>query len=233
MEGELNLMGMSLHEFYSIQHVQAAAYHARRTKRLESRYRGELTSPLLVGILADAVSALFAAVSFLEATVNEIFADSEFDDGGQLRSLPSDRLDAIAQIWSDRKTERAPLLQKANKLLVAAGKAEFQEENDLYNSVKLMISLRNPLVHYKASWLDVGTPDMVRSGNLSESALVGEIRASFPARIHSSPLEANGWIGYGLARWAVHTAIAYADELYARLGITPIYEHVRGNLAPY
>lgn len=224
------LMGFALHEFYSIQHIQAAAYHARHARRLESRYRGELTSPLRVGILADAVAALFAAVAFLEATVNELFAESEFSDGGELRILPPDRVNAIAQVWSDRKTERAPLLQKANKLLEAAGKTEFQEGSPLYDSAKLMIGLRNPLVHYKASWLDVGTQDMVRPGNLNESTLALEMRAAFPPRIHSSPLEANAWIGYGLARWAVQTALGFADELYTRLGITPIYDHVRGNL---
>lgn len=226
------ITGFALYTFYSIQHVQAAAYHARRAKRLERRYDGNLTSPLGVGLLADAVAGLFAAVAFLEATVNELFAETAFSDGGQLRQLGLEARRQIEAIWSTRSVERAPLLVKADKLLNGAGKLAFDDTSELYMAVQLMVILRNRLVHYNASWLDVGTEELIRPGSLAESSLAESVSNSFPPRAHTRPGESDAFIGYGLARWAVQSALGYADELYARLGILPIYDHVRVNLSP-
>ena len=75
------IIGIGLQTYYSIQHVQAAAYMARQAARVEADLTGD-TAPEAVALKAYVSSALFSSVAFLEALVNEIYADAIRPDGG-------------------------------------------------------------------------------------------------------------------------------------------------------
>jgi hypothetical protein len=79
------IVGLSLQTYFSIQHVQAAAYLARRASRLERAGAPTLRPPQIdVAIRGYASSTLFTAVAFLEALANELYADAAKPDGGHL-----------------------------------------------------------------------------------------------------------------------------------------------------
>jgi hypothetical protein len=224
----VSIVGMGMQTFYSIQHIQSAAYHAWRAGKLERRYDGSSTSPVRTAILTEAGSALFSAVAFLEATANELFADAAELAGGHLNGVDPDRLALIAQLGVTESVDRAGVAAKFDILLTAAGAQPLNRGTQPSQAIMQVIALRNGLTHYKASWLDVGTEHMVRPKNFATSKLAGELR--FPSRKHAGSLEGDGWIGYGCARWAVESVLLYAGEVFGRLGVKPIYEHVRGEL---
>ena len=81
------ITGIGLQTYYSIQHVQAAAYLTRRAASIEADLTGD-TAPEIVALKAYVSSALFSCVAFLEALVNEIYADAIRPEGGHcLRSM--------------------------------------------------------------------------------------------------------------------------------------------------
>ena len=225
------ITGVSLHTYFSIQHVQAAAYLSRQTAAAETQVgQGGDPELLRVVIMANATSALFISVAFLEALSNELLADALKTNGGHLKSISHTGRSLIAVLAGDDTVEKASSLSKFNLLLKAEGKNTMNLGEFPGQDVVTINKLRNNLVNYKASWLDVGTPGMVRSGNLRDSKLQSAIKGKFANRAGANPTSADAWLGAGCTKWCVHSTIAFADNFFDEFGITPLYEHVRGNL---
>jgi hypothetical protein len=183
-----------------------------------------------MAIIANATAAIFMSAAFLEALVNELIADAQRLDGGHLKSLSNRGLALISGLGSEEAVERASVLAKFGILLQAEGKCPVSLAESPGQDVSIMIRLRNKLLHYKASWLDVGTPGLVRSGSLMESKLYEAMKRKFLHRKGGNPISGDSWLGAGCASWSVRSCIAYTDAVFEKLGITPIYEHVRQNL---
>ncbi|XHS79824.1 hypothetical protein ACFJGW_07540 [Burkholderiaceae bacterium UC74_6] len=227
------IVGLGLYTYYSIQHVQAAAHLSARAARLERRI--QLISKLPMASVAykgNVISSIFTTVSFLEALANELFADAANDDGGHLTQLsPTQRASIAANLRSDR-FERKPVMAKFHILLQSAGCPPINRGDTLHQHVDAAIQLRNALVHYKAEFFDVGTEGMVRNGSFMGGDLASRIKGKFPHRPGSSPMEADSWISAGCSRWALRSSLAFTDELFSRLSVTPLYAHVRNNIDP-
>ena len=228
------ITGISLQTYFSVQHVQAAAYFSRRASRLERRMSSGSTSDVLRVASSGYVSTtLFTSVAFLEALANELYADAERPDGGHLKVLDPRARRLVAEIGSVDSVEKSPVMSKFDLLLRAAGREPLDKGSSPSQDVATMIRLRNELVHYKAAWFDVGTEGHVRPGNLMDSRLNQQIREKFNYRAGSTGgLEADSWMGCGCTQWAVVSTIAYADAIFSRLGVSPIYDHVRQFLSP-
>ena len=226
------ITGIFLQTFFSIQHVQAAAYFSRQTAASEARLgQGGDPETLPVEIKANATSAIFLSVAFLEALANELFADSLKHDGGHLKPLSQTGLTLIAEFAKDETVEKASVLTKFNLLLKSECKVAMPLGELPAQDVATMIRLRNNLVHYKASWLDVGTLGMTRTGNLRDSKLQRAIDGRFLNRAGATPSSGDAWLGAGCAKWSVQSTLAYSDAFFEELGIAPLYEHVRSKLA--
>jgi len=224
--------GIALHTYFSIQHVQAAAYFSRQSAATEALVgHGDDPESLRVTIRANAASAIFMSAAFLEALANELFADALNSHGGHLDPISPKGRSLIAELATDDTVQKAQVLSKLNLLLKAEGKGSLNLGELPGQDVVTMLKLRNNLVHYKASWLDVGTPGMVRAGNLRESKLQKATEGKFPSRTGANPTSGDAWLGAGCAKWCVQSTIALTDEFFNQFGITPLYEHVRCNLA--
>src|SRR5438105_50934 len=64
--------------YYSSQHIKAAALFTRQSYQIEEDYRknGVRTDELIEDHRSYVTGAIFAVASFLEATINEVFADA-------------------------------------------------------------------------------------------------------------------------------------------------------------
>jgi hypothetical protein len=223
------IVGISLQTYFSIQHVQAAAYLACRATCLERRSTARSIPTLDVAIKGYASSSLFTTVAFLEALVNELFADAAKSDGGHLSSLEANTRGLIAELGQTESVERAPVMSKFDILLKAAALPPVSRDRNPGQDLSTAIRLRNELVHYKAEWLDIGTPGMARPGNFSDSKLAKQVQGRFNDR--PGPKSSDSWLGGGCAAWALRCAIAYTDDAFGRLRVKPLYEHVRKSLA--
>ena len=153
------LLGLSIQTYYSIQHVQAAAYFVRRASRLERRSAATPGCPRLnVAIQGYASSSLFTIVAFLEALANELFADAAKSDGGHLSVLDPQIRKLIAELGQIESVEKASVMSKFDVLLRAAGLQPVPKDRTPGQDLATAIRLRNELVHYKAEWFDIGNP---------------------------------------------------------------------------
>jgi hypothetical protein len=224
--------GMVLQTYFSIVHARSAAFFARQAAHLERQQEAAYDAGRDSEILAYACGSIFSSIAFLEALANELFADATKADGGHLASLDPSLRARVAELGTTDRVGRAPLLKKFATLLRAAGKTPPSLGCAPGQNVKTSLQLRNGLVHYKAHWLDIGTANMVRPDNLLQSDLYTQIRRRFAPRSAgpSGGQSSDQWLGHGCAAWVLESAIQYADEVAAALGITPLHHHVREQL---
>lgn len=223
------IVGFGLQTYYSIQHVQAAAYLTRCAGKIEAGLTDE-TSDEAVALKAYVSSALFSSVAFLEALANEIYADAIRPEGGHLSELAERDRSMMASLGETDSVQKASILSKYDLLLRAAGKSPLPSDRDPHKAIATIIRLRNEIVHYKASFFDVGTEGMVRAGSFHQSKLPEQIKGKFEPRKGARGISGDAWFGHGLAQWSVTSAVAYADAVFSSLGINPYYEHVRSKL---
>ena len=223
------ITGIGIKTYYSIQHAQAAAYFARQASSIESNPDDE-TEQARVALHAYVASTLFSSVAFLEALANELYADAAQPDGGHLSALPERDRALIAELGATETIQKAPVLSKFDLLLRGAGKAALPKDRAPYQVTATLIRLRNEIVHYKASFFDIGSEGMVRPGNFNDSNLSEQVRNLFPHRIKPRGWAADNWMSSGCARWAVTTAVTHADAVFHAMSIDPYYNHVRASL---
>lgn len=220
------VVSFGIKTYYSIQHAQAAAYFARQATLVEKTISDE-TSYEAVVLKAYVASTLFSSVAFLEALANELFADASQADGGHLSSLPESARDMVSELGETEAVQRAPVLSKFDLLLRGAGKLPPPKSEAPYQTTSTLVRLRNEIVHYKASFFDIGSEGMVRPGSFHLSNLPKQIKGLFPYRASAEGALTDAWLSSGCARWASCSAVAHADAVFDALGVPPYYNHVR------
>lgn len=223
------IVSFGMQTYYSIQHVQAAAYFTRCAAKVEAELIDE-TAPEAVVLKAYVASALFSSVAFLEAQVNEIYADALLSEGDHLSTLDKRDRAMIASLGETDSVQKASIISKYDLLLLAAGKSPLPNDRDPLQATATIIRLRNEIVHYKASFFDVGTEDTVRAGSFHKSKLPQQIKGKFEPRKSAKGISGDAWLGYGLAKWSVTSVIAYADAVFSALGVRPYFDDVRDQL---
>ncbi|MET4728017.1 hypothetical protein ABIE09_001824 [Lysobacter enzymogenes] len=218
-----SFVGMGLRTYFSLQHLQAAAYFSSQAKELEARQLEEIPKFQVVGY---ATASLLSSAAFLEALANELFADAQEEGGGHLGALDGAARGMIATYGTFSSVQRASAKGKFDVMLQAAGKSPVSGST-IDESVKLLFDLRNELVHYKAAFFDEGTDGYVRQGAFVDHKLSRQIGGRFHPRAGNTAGGADGWLGAGCAHWGVKSALEFADEVFERLGVEPIYGHVR------
>ena len=115
------------------------------------------------------MGAIFTSVAFLEATVNEFFADAADDLPGLrefgilkksgtatrvLKGIDNQLVNRLGKLWKLGVPRRAPysILNKFEVALALADKEPFDQGAKPYQEVKLLVTLRNEWIHYEPGW---------------------------------------------------------------------------------
>lgn len=178
---------------------------------------------------ACVVSAVIMSAAFLEATINELFSDCADEHMAQdLTSLSAKEL--MGRLWQKGipRTASYSILEKYEIALELNGKAAFNTGAAPYQDIKLLVELRNALIHFE--------PETVLSHSVNEAPKLHKFEKRFAGKFDSNALTGAGnpfypdkLLGAGCANWAIRSAVAFTDEFYERLASQPIYEHVRGH----
>lgn len=216
--------------YFSIQHIQSAALFARQCRAVEEDWSktGD-TNGLYTPLAAYAIGAVFNATAFLEAVINELFADSVENQEGHVKGLEAETLALLAHMWTLDIPKRAgyPILMKFQVALSLARKPMFNLGSPPFQAANILVQLRNNLIHYEPAWVvetdtrapeTVATPQLVR--NLTD-------------KFAPSPLPMSSllkFLGHGCAQWAVQSSLALADDFFLRMGLKAPYDHVRDAL---
>jgi hypothetical protein len=217
--------------YYSISHVLGAAQLARLAENIERTYDGKWSDELFHEHRAYVTGSILLSVSFLEATINEVFADAD-DNSNTVKHLNPEVRVLMANMWrlGVHRSAAFSILNKFKLALVLAGKP-LMDSGPPYEQVLHLIKLRNALVHYEPEWItnisEIDSEEVTVSkfeerlmGKFPLNPLVGEENPFFPDRC----------LGYGCAKWALTNSVRFADEFFSRMGLSPTYGHVRSRL---
>jgi hypothetical protein len=217
-----------LRNYHSHFHVYSAFFFAKASSNIEQEYGSANVVPFdrIAEHRANVTGAVFAATAFLEATINELFADAADEHPNNIWQLGFEVLTRLASLWEVEYFERyARLMEKFQTALKMAGKEQFNTGERHYQDVKLVIELRNTLTHYK--------PETTFSNSMDTNKLEKSLRGKFPINPlvpNEVPFFPDKCLGYGCAKWACESSLAFADEFFSRMGLTPVYTSVRSQL---
>lgn len=222
--------------YFSFQHLKSAAifckqsyeierFYAEKFSEIDSDERGKLEGESY----AFVTGTIFTCISFLEADINEFYKDAaDRSYNNRLYPLPEESIKALGELWNDKdsKFDMSSTLIKYQTALETAGKSKLSEGQEPYQSVKLLISLRNSLIHYKTETLKSSAfdPD---SKHYFEKRLTRKFEQNLFYKYSGNPYFPNKCLGYGCAKWALASVINFAEEFYGEIGIRPSFEHIK------
>lgn len=222
--------------YLSIGHLKNAAHFARLTGAIE-QHTGFVWGTFKPHE-AYAMGAVLSSVAFLEAAVNELYADAADESHpseimrsigeGYAMELPKDVRGILAGLWNtDRFRMGARTLEKYEVALTAAGGEEFDRGSQPYQDVALLLKLRNALVHFE--------PASHHEGDAEPTGLEQKLSGRFaPNALATSPDNPLGsdpllpflpdkCLGYGCALWALGSSVAFTERFFSRMGLKAIH----------
>lgn len=190
------------------------------------------------------ISAITDSVSFLEATIKELFtiADENPADihivghptDSRFRCIGTLAIQKLAAFWQIESVHRyGKLLEKYQVALQLANKSQMDEGCNPFQDTKLLTQLRNRLIHFKPEKreLATGTGNTTEIDNF-ESRYFGKFPINPIANKYSAlgddcgpipadhPFFPEKCLGSGCAFWAFETANEFSNEFFSQLGTT-------------
>ncbi|MCP5141207.1 MAG: hypothetical protein H6980_02500 [Gammaproteobacteria bacterium] len=208
---------------FSYFYLNSAKSFAARASDFEERERSEggvLDIPLnRTEHESLVVSSVLLSVAFLEALINEIFADAGDRVVGELES---DETEQLKRFWDlgVPKTAKYSVVEKFKLCLAVLRKPELDLGRKHQQDIKHLINLRNALMHFEPVSQAINDDACKKKDTLSElKGLFAEHpkprgKKFFPSKCLSA----------GCALWAVKVAGDFADEFCQKLGIHPPYD---------
>lgn len=214
--------------YYSHYHIKAAAFFARQSAQLEREHKPNeaVSSEILTQHKAYVTGCLFSVASFLEAQINEIFTDAADDQRDKIHLL-GDRIYLFAEMWKlgTPRTASYSIIEKYEIALALAEKKPLDRGTVLYNDVKLLIKLRNALIHYEP----LSSTITAESSQKFEKQFQGKFLLN-PLTGQKTPFFPERCLGHGCAKWAVESSVKFVDHCLSRMKIEPVFNLVRSSL---
>jgi hypothetical protein len=166
---------------------------------------------------SHATTAVLSSVAFLEALINAVWQDAADEHSSyNTADIPAAALAAMRELWTGKENaERMMnLLGKFQLALVCAGHHRMPDNAEPYQSVDVLITLRNALVHFKPEWHGGDTD--VKLVKTLKTKITRE--REFPRRVQ--PWFPNKVLGAGTASWACDSVVAFARDWYQRMGMS-------------
>lgn len=199
---------ITVRDYLASQHLWTARRAAWLCRKRQNE-RG-VTNDLDRHRFADATTAVLSSVAFLEAFINAPWQDAADDHKSFfIEGISGSALSTMRELWGVER--KLSVLNKFQLALVCTGHEPMPTGAEPFDSVDVLITLRNALVHFKpASHASDSDLKMVRR-------LKSKItpRIEYPA--HIQPWFPNKALGAGTAAWACDTAVAFARDWHSRM----------------
>lgn len=123
------------------------------------------------------------------------------------------------------RTASYSILEKYEIALAMAEKEPLDHGTVVCQNVKLLIRLRNALIHFE--------PTSSTSTAEGSQRLEKQFRGKFllnPMTGRKTPFFPERCLGHGCAKWAVESGVSFVDHCLSRLDIEPVFNSVRNSL---
>ncbi|MBW1600408.1 hypothetical protein [Streptomyces sp. JJ38] len=227
--------------WYSLDQALAATLLSRRRGELEQNRVAPSDNDKRSGLTwsssqqaehrSYAMASILATVAFLEASLNELLASASKDHlpvGGGQGTLSVDERNALTGLMKALDERSIALLARIQLVLHLLRRQPFGEGGKEYQDARLVVQLRNELVHYGPGW---GTGPWAKERKLATELAQRKFQAN-PFSAEGHPFFPDRCLGHGCTTWAWNTVVTFTDGFFNQLGVTPIYIDKRAQLLP-
>lgn len=218
---------------FSINYIRSAIFFSKKLLEFENIKVNPLLEEEKLEYLSYCYSAILLSAAFLEATINELFVDISERQEWAVASMPSEVVDIrfhklVKDLWEEGipRTASYSIIKKYQIALKLAEKEIINDKVILQNAEDL-VKLRNQLVHAESEWI-YNDPTMNKK---NKSLKLGK---HLESKFEQSPFFGNGGqffpyrcFGHGCTKWAIISAIAFSDEFFKKMGLTPKYHYMK------
>jgi|GEM_PF-652232 len=214
--------------YLSIQHLFSTALSTRGAQNEELALKKRFTEDRLIRYRSHCITAIMSSISFLEASINELFMDSYDNRNGLIRDLPESYMLALSEMWKlgIPRTAAYPILDKYQIALTLCGKEQLNRGVSPTQDIHALVRLRNSLVHYEPEWVITQGQEIDKKQQKIESMLSGRFDLN-PFTGQNNPFFPDKCLSAGSAVWCLKSVLDFNDLFFVTMGIIPIYEKVR------
>ena len=128
------------------------------------------------------------------------------------------------------RTSRYNVVEKFQIALTLAKKPVFDPGVQPAQDIKIIVQLRNDLIHYEPTWIEgSSSPQSRATQHKIELGTKGKFALN-PLTSHNNPYYPDQCLSFGCAKWAVTRSVEFVDDFFTRIGLAIPYEHVRDRL---
>lgn len=181
---------------------------------------------------ANVVGSVLFSVLYLESTINEFYIKvTDYIDYKSDKKAKNKKI--ISEFWNSDKLVNFSILEKFQFALILMNCDKFDETINPFQNIKILISLRNYLVHYRPEWVELKTyqNDKTQIVNL-EKKLKGKFNTNKLAKVDNDYFP-NKYLGYGCTEWAISNSIQFVYDFYNKLDSEYIYKEIIIELRRY
>ena len=223
---------VTVRTYFSIQHILSAAIFLSEIRACEESLETSYTEDLFIKHRALCVNAVFSAVSFLEASINELFMDSSDNRYGVIRDLTDEEVETLAGMWNlgVPRTASYKIIEKYQITLTLLQRGNLDLGIEPAQSVSTIIKLRNCLIHYEPEWV---TTQSLDEALVNQQRMEKYLRNKFEVNKFTgkdNPFFPDKCLSSGLIYWAIQNILGFADGFYIKIGLIPPYEKIRYKL---
>ena len=225
------MLKLQARRYFSPEHIKAAAFFTRQAYQLEEVYKknGVVTQELIDNHRSYVTGAIFAAVSFLETTINELFiATAEYAESQVTKKIdPSTKL-LLAEMWKLEipRTARYSVLEKY-QIALTLNRKPFDTNTVLYQDIKILITIRNELTHFELVW-ERGEDFALAK----DKKILQGLQRNKPPKFALNPLLTgratpffpDKCLSHGCAEWAVKRSVEFVKLFSSEIGSTLIFD---------
>ena len=217
--------------YFSLQHIQSAALFTRQCYQIEKNYDGVFSIDLIADHWSYITGAIFAATSFLEASINELFADTVDHPDGELASyLDVATKQLMADMWKRDipRTAHYQITEKFQIALTLARKPLLDFSKPPFQDVQTLITIRNDLIHFEPVWTSVEAEQAHKRILSLQQEKKFALNPLITAALN--PFYPDKCLSHGCAKWAVSNSIYFVEVFFSRMGIPVLFDHIRSRL---
>jgi hypothetical protein len=217
--------------YFSLQHIQSAALFTRQCYQIEKNYDGAFSNDLIADHRSYVTGAIFAAASFLEATINELFADTLDHPDGELAShLDTATKQLMADMWKldIPRTAHYQIIEKFQIALTLARKPLLDFSRSPFQDVQTLIIIRNDLIHFEPVWTSIEAEKAHKRILSLQQEKKFALNPLITAELN--PFYPDKCLSHGCAKWVVSNSIQFVEVFFSRMGIPVLFGHIRTRL---
>jgi hypothetical protein len=208
-------VSMSVKSYLSNRFIRAAILFSNKAGEIEHAFKqGDKKSQNRNEHLSYVIGAVILAVTFLESYINEYISDTH-----NWKRKAGEK--TASQNTSNSQNSDIPkILRKYSTALSCAGKDGFVCDKPPWKDIRLLIRIRNALVHYEPREQLICEPASIRDKmeRFRECDFKGKFDFN-PLASAGGPFFYDKCLGHGCAEWSIKSSIAFVEEFSKRMGI--------------